>query len=87
MANPQLEDGYTRIANELLEAICKFPFNGSQFRILLFLIRKTYGWHKTTDKIAYSQWVKGTGLNIRTIRRELKNLKEMNVFYTERGVN
>jgi len=80
MANPQLENGYTRIANELLEAIIRFPFNGSQLRLFLFLIRKTYGYQKKVDNISISQFVKATGLNRRTVVRELKRLEEMNVF-------
>ena len=80
MANPQLENGYTRIANELLEAIIRFPFNGSQLRLFLFLIRKTYGYQKKMDNISISQFVKATGLNRRTVVRELKRLEEMNVF-------
>jgi len=79
MANPQLENGYTRIANELLEATAKFPFNGAQLRMILFLWRKTYGFQKKEDKISLSQWATGTGLSLRTICRELKNLREMNV--------
>jgi len=81
MANPRLENGYTRIANELLEATAKFPFNGSQLRMILFLWRKTYGYGKKVDNISISQWVKGTGLNDRTISKELKNLKLMNVIH------
>ena len=79
MANPQLENGYTRIANEILEELAKFPFNGSQLRMILFLLRKTYGYRKKTDKISLSQWEKGTGLNKRTIQRELIQLEAMNV--------
>ena len=83
MANPQLENGYTRIANELLEATAKFPFNGSQLRMILFLWRKTYGFHKKIDAISLSQWSIGTNLSQRTICRELKNLKKMNVIIQE----
>lgn len=79
MASPQLENGYTRIANELLEATAKFPFTGAQLRLILFLWRKTYGFRKKVDEISISQWVKGTGLNERTVRRELKTLKTLNV--------
>ena len=83
MASPQLENGYTKIANELIEATAKFPFNGSQLRMILFLWRKTYGWNKKIDKISLSQWSKGTGLSQRNICRELKNLKKMNVIIQE----
>lgn len=79
MASPQLENGFTRISNELLEATSKFPFNGSQLRMILFLWRKTYGYSKKVDRISISQWKQGTNLNERTIRRELKALKQMNV--------
>jgi phage replication O-like protein O len=84
MASPQLENGYTRIANELLEATAKFPFNGSQLRMILFLWRKTYGFQKTVDKISISQWAEGTKLSQRTICRELKNLLKMNVIQREK---
>lgn len=79
MANPQLENGYTRIANELLEAVAKFPFNGSQLRMIIFLWRKTYGYGKKADKISISQFVKGTGLSRSAVTKELKRLKQMNV--------
>lgn len=29
--NPQLEDGHTRLANELLEALISYPFEGILF--------------------------------------------------------
>lgn len=79
MANPQKENGYTPIANEIMEALARFPFNGSQLRLIIFLLRKTYGWNKKEDQIAISQWVLGTGLSRRQVLRELKNLREMNV--------
>lgn len=80
MANPQLENGYTRIANELLEAIILFPFTGAQYKLILALIRKTYGFHKKEDVVSHGQYVAMTGLNRRTVQRELKKLQGMNVF-------
>lgn len=79
MASPQLENGYTRIANEILEATAKFQFNGAQLRLLIFLWRKTYGFQKKADNISLSQWEEGTGLNRRTVQRELRALQKMNV--------
>lgn len=43
MASPQLENGYTRVANELLEAVYKHGFTGNQLRIVLWIFRFTYG--------------------------------------------
>lgn len=53
--NPQLEDGFTRIANELLEAISTFGFSQRELSVLLAIIRKTYGYGKKTDDMSASQ--------------------------------
>jgi phage replication O-like protein O len=59
---PQLEDGHTRIANELLEAIISFDFSKRQYKVVLFVLRKTYGWNKKADVMSLSQILAGTGL-------------------------
>jgi phage replication O-like protein O len=46
MANVQIENGYTKIANELLEAIIYKVNNAAWLKILFFLIRITYGYNK-----------------------------------------
>lgn len=51
----QLEDGYTRIANELLEAAISHSLTLRQLRVLLAVIRKTYGFNKKADVISGSQ--------------------------------
>jgi len=62
MADVQCENGYTKIANELLEAFVKYEFppktNVPQ-RLFLFVIRKTYGYHKKEDVISISQFQEG----------------------------
>ena len=45
MASPQLEDGFTRVANELLEALAKLKLCAYETKVLIFIIRKTYGWN------------------------------------------
>lgn len=54
-ASPQLEDGFVRIANELLEAALAFKFTHRELLVLLTIIRKTYGYGKKTDDISASQ--------------------------------
>lgn len=59
MANPQKENGYTAIANELLEALIKYDFPSKTSlpqRICLFVIRKTYGYQKKEDTISLTQF-------------------------------
>jgi phage replication O-like protein O len=60
--NPQVEDGYTKIANELLDAIIRHDFSKRELKIVLFVLRKTYGWNKKADVISLSQILAGTGL-------------------------
>jgi len=53
IASPQLEKGHTRIANELLEEITIYPFTKAQLKVILVVIRKTYGWRKKKAQISY----------------------------------
>jgi phage replication O-like protein O len=50
MASPQKENGYTPIANELLEAIFKARFKGQEYSVLLWIARNSYGWKSKTTK-------------------------------------
>lgn len=67
MASPQLEDGYVRIARELLSALSKHGFSGSEFMVLLAVIGKTYGWNKSKDEISITQFMQLTGLSRRGV--------------------
>lgn len=74
MANPQLEDGFVRLANELTEALYRTKFNGTQFRILLAVIRCTYGFNKKEHEMSDNFIAEATGINARQVKRELKKL-------------
>ena len=75
MTNPQLEDGYTRLANDLLDAMMRLDLNGSDWTILLTIIRHTYGWNKKEDCISYSQFQRQTGLTHKGVAIALKALR------------
>ena len=79
MGNPQLDDGHTRIANELLEAIISFPFTGRQTKIVMAIIRKTYGYQKKSDKLAQSVISTMTGIAKPHVSTTLKELAAMGV--------
>lgn len=70
----QLENGYTRIANELMEQIAKAKFNGSQFRILLTVLRYTYGYNRKSAELSISYIAEHTGLPARHVRKEVDRL-------------
>ena len=79
MASPQTENGHTKIANELLEQLVKTAILGSEFQIVLFVIRKTYGYQKKEDRISLTQFEKWTGLSRATVNKGLKNLVLRNI--------
>jgi len=62
MANPQTENGYAKVTNELLEALSRINLSSYETRVLFCVIRKTYGWNKKDDYISVSQIAKGTRL-------------------------
>lgn len=74
MASPQVEDGYTRFANELLEALIELRIPGQELRIVLAIARKTYGWGKKSDTISYGQLSKMTGVPRARVIEHVKNL-------------
>ncbi len=72
----QLENGHTRIANEILESLCKLKISNYESRFLYALFRKTYGFQKKEDFISLSQFSKLTGIEPQHIARAKKQLLE-----------
>ncbi len=83
MADIQLEHGFTRIADVLLEAMCRAPVPGRHQRVFTALIRLTYGYNKTSDRIATSQISRLTDIDRRSITRILQDLEDAGMI--ERG--
>jgi len=79
MASPQTENGYTKIANELLEQIVATPLPDNEHRMLLFIIRKTYGYNKKEDRISLTQFEKALKRSRPVVSKTLKNLKARNI--------
>ncbi len=74
MANPELENGYTRIANELLEKLAGVHLSPSEWQVLLCIIRLSYGY---STKAGYV-----TGPRVARMTRILKP----NVYRALRGL-
>jgi phage replication O-like protein O len=84
MANPQVEDGYLRIATKLWWALCEVRVPGEARQILDVIIGKTYGFNKKADWIANSQFCELTGIGKTHVERALKKLIDMNLV-TQKG--
>ena len=79
MANPQKENGYTPIANEILEQLSKVKLSDHLHRILLVVWRYTYGYSRKSYKLSETFLSQATGIGIRQIKRELKSLFNMKI--------
>lgn len=75
----QKENGYTPIANQLLEQLCKINLNGTQFRMIMVIWRMTYGFSRKSHELSVGFIAKAMGTDTRTIKRELNRLIEMNI--------
>jgi phage replication O-like protein O len=82
---PEVDDGHTKIANELLDAVIGHDFSKRQLKILLFVMRKTYGWNKSEDDIARSQITEATGLANPHVTTALQELQAANVLIITQG--
>lgn len=73
--SPQVENGHTEIANEIVEQLAKTNLSPYESRVLWVLFRKTYGWHKHCDHISYTQWTQLTDLKRWHVSRTLSRLQ------------
>lgn len=71
---PQLERGYTRVAQELLEAILLYPFTGGELKLVFAVMRSTYGWGRKEAVLYISELSNMTGLSPRHTKRLLQRL-------------
>ena len=76
IVNPQIENGHTDIANEILDYLCSFRIPGECRQVFDAIMRKTWGWHKKEDRIAESQLVEMTGINRQNVWRSISKLKK-----------
>ncbi len=79
MASPQLETGFTRISNELLDVVIRTPFIATHLKIVLVCWRYMYGFSRKQAELSESFISRATGISKRYISRELKVLIDANV--------
>jgi len=79
MARPQKEDGYTAIANEILEAIARVKLSPTQYRLLFIIWRYTYGFQRKEANLSLTFLSSATGCDKRQIQREIKELVDRNI--------
>ena len=84
------DDGYTRIANELLEAVMSADLTARQLKVVLAVIRKTYGFGKKFDRITNTQIASITGIHhthVCTAKNEMIAMKIIVTQGNQIGIN
>jgi phage replication O-like protein O len=82
---PQLEDGHIRVANDLYDRILGFGLSGQELKVVLAIIRKTYGYSKKVDDIAASQISEMCGVSRQHVTTTLNALAFRNVITKRPG--
>jgi phage replication O-like protein O len=74
-----LNDGYLRIANQLMSALCLISLSDRESRILNAVILKTYGFNKSFDWISGKQLEDITGIDVSNSSKVKKRLLDRNI--------
>ncbi|MFC4389117.1 replication protein [Gracilibacillus marinus] len=79
MANPQIEKGYIRIANDLWNEILRRSFSKRQLNLILFIWRLSYGTGRKDCIIDKFNLLELAGMYKQDVKKELKFLRECHV--------
>lgn len=66
------DDGYFKLANQLMDALCSIDLNGRQFRLVNAVMRLTYGWKRSQVAFDREELSGLTGIKLDEVSR-LKN--------------
>ncbi len=73
---------FTAVPNEVIEGLYKSDLSGSELRILLFIIRRTIGFHGVSFRLSSSAIAKEIGISPMSVKRALKKLSESGMIST-----
>lgn len=79
MASPQLENGYTSIANEILDNLCKLSLNGTELKVVICIFRYTFGFRRKSHKLSASFISRYGNCELSSVKRALKRLQEKKI--------
>ncbi|WP_339248110.1 replication protein [Paenibacillus sp. FSL R10-2796] len=87
MANPQPENGFVKLANEIWNEIIRRDFSKRQKDIILFIWRLSYGCQKKTASIPLLKYFELCGVGYQNIRKELDHLSNCRVIVWNKNNN
>lgn len=81
-----LDDGYAKLSNMLLEEYAGADLTKRQFKVLLAILRKTYGWNKPMDRISDSQIAEIAKLPVKRCNEAKLELVRMGLIKQQGGM-
>ena len=81
---PDIGDGFTRFANELLEALVSQDLSKNELKVVLLVGRMTYGWGRRWYSTTYADVARKTGTMKQAIGRACLSLEAKGVIHLER---
>ena len=83
--NPQRDNGHRRINNDIWAALIQADMPGSVFRILMYVIDRSWGYDKLEVALGYSQICKATNLSRPAVITAVKLAEEKHVLIIDHG--
>ncbi len=74
MKSPQIENGYTRIANELLEGLMSYRCSSLEMAVILCVIRRSYGFGRKETEIGVAYITKAVMRDRRKVAAAVASL-------------
>lgn len=84
MANPQLEKGYLRLANDLFEALMLAQLHEVKMTLVMYVIRMTYGYNRSEAQIRYVEVAEELGLRREQVSRQMRVLRDLQLIRLKR---
>lgn len=74
-----LDDGYLRLSNTLVDALCCTKLSDRESRVVFAVMRRTYGYGKATDWVCLEQLAEMTGISTSNICHAIRSLTQRNI--------
>lgn len=76
MENLQLENGFMRIANEIVDELFKLPLNSTDQKVIWCVLRYTFGFNRKSHRLSASFIAQWSNCDLRSVKRALRKLQE-----------
>lgn len=88
MASPQTKNGFTKISNELLEALYSIRIPGESMQVFLFILRQTYGYNRTKTTMPLRRFSEALPeMKKPSISRAIRKLTSINLIIVSNNAN